>query len=482
MNTIISNNIQIQSPVDSIFEYAESNLILPNPNYIKKERMGFWTGNEPRELRLYERHGDTLVFPFGLVKTMMPMIRDGTFQTAFSQDEEIDYGEDVPLYDYQTTAVDSMVSAKYGILQSAAGSGKTQMGIAIIKKWKRKALWLCHTADLLKQSKERAERYMDSSLIGTITEGKVDIGKGVTFATVQTMCNLDLPLYRDMWDVVIVDEAHRVSGSPTQMTRYFKVLNNLAARHKYGLTATPDRSDGLIKATYALLGEVAYIVPEQAVADKVMKVSVVKVETQSEIDDDCLNDDGTINYTELITSLCEDDERSKLIASTIAKEKDHSCLILSDRLAHLEAIYNFLPDDMKKYAARINGKMTSKSGKEERQNAIEQMRTGEKRYLFATYSLAKEGLDIQRLDRLFLASPVKYKSIVIQAVGRVARTYSGKQQPIVYDFVDKNIGFCEKAYKERCRHYRKIGAILPPKDGNNRKQQQVNLFDKENET
>ena len=88
------------------------------------------------------------------------------------------------------------------------------------------------------------------------------------------------------------------------------------------------------------------------------------------------------------------------------------------------------------------------------------MRTGKKKYLFATYSLAKEGLDVPCIDRLFLASPVKYSGVVTQAVGRVRRTFPGKETPVVYDFVDKEIGYCIRAYKERCRSYRKMGAEI----------------------
>ena len=87
---------------------------------------------------------------------------------------------------------------RYGILQSPAGSGKTQMGIALVMRYGRRALWLTHTADLLNQSKARAERYMDKRLIGTITEGKVNIGQGITFATIQTMCRLDLAQHKDL--------------------------------------------------------------------------------------------------------------------------------------------------------------------------------------------------------------------------------------------------------------------------------------------
>ena len=86
-------------------------------------------------------------------------------------------------------------------------------------------------------------------MLGTITEGKANIGQTMTFATIQTMGKMDLELYRDEWDCIIVDECHRVSGTSTAVTQFSKVLNALRARHKYGLSATVHRADGLIKAT-----------------------------------------------------------------------------------------------------------------------------------------------------------------------------------------------------------------------------------------
>ena len=454
MKTIISNNIRITDPSHEVMRWVKDNLTLPNPEYAKKVRMGFWVGKTPTHLNLYEIQGADLVVPFGTLRSLLPLIQDHPCETRFAESPQVDYGDPVPLYDYQEKAAAIMKQAKYGMLQSAAGSGKTQIGIGLIKSWGKRALWLCHTADLLNQSKKRAERYMDKGLIGTITEGKVHLGTGVTFSTIQTVCNLDLSQYRDYWDVIIVDEAHRVSGSPTTMTRYFKVLNSLAARHKYGLTATPDRSDGLIKATYALLGDVVYAVPDEAVAEKIMKVSIRSIVTGVGLTEKCLNSDGTLNYTGMIGALCENTRRTELIASRIVAEEAHSCLILSDRLEHLESLMDCLPETMQKKAVRISGK----TPKAMRENALDQMRNGRKQYLFATYALAKEGLDIPRLDRLFLATPVKYNAIVIQSIGRIARTFPGKENPTVYDFVDSKIGYCMKAYKERCKHYRKVGA------------------------
>ena len=454
MRVKVSNNIRITNPTPEVITWCQTNLKLPNPEYAKKSRMGFWVGNTPKDLYLYEFHGRELVMPYGCLKSIAPLLNDAVVESEFKPSVSIDYGDPIPLYPYQEKAVEQAHNGLYGILQSKAGSGKTQMGIALVKQFGKRALWLTHTKDLCNQSKERAERYMDKSLVGTITEGKVNIGSGITFATVQTMGHLNLSLYKDYWDVIIVDECHRVCGSPTQLSMFSKVLNSLSARHKYGLSATVHRADGMIKATFALLGEVVYTVPDEAIADKVMQVGIKPIGTGVGISRECLNTDGTLNYTKLINYLCKNFDRSAFICNEIVGESHHSCLILSDRLEHLENIMGLLPEQMKPYAVMISGKMTSKKGKAEREQALEDMRTGKKKYLFATYSLAKEGLDIPCLERLFLTTPQKDYAVITQSIGRIARTHDGKADPIVYDFVD-NIGYLQKSFKKRCTTYKK---------------------------
>ena len=454
MQVTVSNNITITNPSKDILSWCNQHLKLTNPEYVKKARMGFWLGDTPKHIYLYEVHGDDLILPYGTLKQIAPLLEDALVTSNFKPPVSIDYGQPIPLYPYQEKAVGECVSGLYGILQSKAGSGKTQMGIALIKQYGRRALWLTHTKDLLTQSKERAERYMDKSLIGTITEGKVNIGSGVTFATIQTMSKLDLAQYRDVWDVIIVDECHRVAGSPTQLSMFSKVLNSLSARHKYGLSATVHRADGMIEATYALLGGIVYTVPDEAVADKVMRVGIKVIGTGVGISRTCLNTDGTLNYTKLITYLCDNFDRHLVIHDAIVKERNHSCLILSDRLEHLERLMALLPPTMQPYAVMISGKMTSKKGKAEREQALEDMRTGKKKYLFATYSLAKEGLDIPCLERLFMATPQKDYAVITQSIGRIARTFEGKADPVCYDFVD-DIIHLQKSFKKRCATYKK---------------------------
>ena len=454
---IVSNQIRVQQPSEEIQDWCNEHLVIPNPDYSKKVRMHFWLGNTPKNLYLYEWDGSTLVLPYGCLTHVLLMSHITDVQFEFPEEQHIDFHCNVPLYDYQETAMDAMANASYGILQSPAGSGKTQIGIALAAKLGVRTLWLTHTHDLLLQSKHRAEQYMSPSLTGTITEGKVQVGKAITFATVQTMCNLNLDLYKNTWDCIIVDECHRVAGTPTAVTQFSKVLNSLAARHKYGLSATVHRADGMINATYALLGQIAYQVPDEAVADKIMTVSILPQTTNIGLDRAFLDTDGTIIYAKLINYLTEDVNRNSIILCDLIANADHYNLILSDRLNHLELLMDSLPFKLRKQAVMVDGSMTSKKAKVQREQAIEDMRAGKKHYLFATYRLAKEGLDIPRLDRLFLTTPQKDYAVITQSIGRIARTFEGKGEPIAYDYVDKQIQYLLRSYKKRCTTYRKCG-------------------------
>lgn len=461
MEMSIGNKIRVREPSDTLMNYCYKNLRFRNPEFVKKKRMGFYTGNTPEYLYLYEKNGDTLILPYGCLKVLEDMFIDpycDLVESEFLTPKKVDFHCEVPLYDYQAEAVDGMEKVYCGILQSAAGSGKTQMGIALAARLGRKTLWLTHTKDLLSQSKQRAEQYMDSSLTGTITDGKVNIGRGITFATVQTMSCLDLQSLRNEWDVIIVDECHHVAGTPTAVTQFSRVLNNLAARHKYGLSATVHRADGLIGATYALIGPVAHTVPDTAVSDRIMKVSVLPRETGVVISKDCLDTDGTIIYSKLLTYLSGQWQRNQMIVNDIVTQAldDHSHLILSDRLDHLEELMHLLPPHLRAKSAMVSGKMTSKKARGEREQIMQRMRSGDLRFLFATYALAKEGLDIPRLDRLYLTTPQKDYAVITQSIGRIARTCEGKGEPVCFDYVD-NIKSLVKAYKRRCTSYRKAG-------------------------
>lgn len=457
MHIRIRNRLIISDPTPAVRFYCENHLVLDNPDYYKRERMGKYTGNIPSKLWLYEQMGNVLWVPFGCLQDIWknhPYPDDYTFE--ISPIRPCFYESRIDLYPYQVIAVQAAVRAKNGVLVMPCGSGKTQCGLEIIARIGGRALWLTHTQDLLNQSKSRAETVLSDVGIGCITAGKVDIGTHITFATVQTLSKLDLNDYRDQWDVIIVDEAQHCAGSPTKVTQFYKAVSQLSARYKIGLTATPKRSDGLQAAMFALLGGKIHEVTREEVAHTTCPVKVIPVETGWMPDYDAvLMGDGMIDYNKVIDAMIHDEERYGVVLEQLKQLKE-SCMVLANRVEYLQRLCADYTQYQYGNAVCLSGMGQSKKAKAERKAALQALNTGELDCIFATYQLAKEGLDVPNLRYVVLATPEQDETTVIQSVGRVGRKAEGKAFGTVIDFVDL-FGLYQGYFKKRKGYYRKIG-------------------------
>jgi len=242
MKIIVSNNIRIQEPDKRIKDYCETNLVIKNPEYGQLKRLGKWTGNISSYLVWYEINGNELKLPFGCLSDLFKMYPKEIFENRIITGEKVTYKSKIKLYEYQEEVCQKAILKKNGIIVMPAGSGKTQTALEIIARLGLRTLWITHTIDLLNQSYDRAKSNLEEVDLGKIVNGKIQIGTHITFATVQTLKSIDLQEYADTWDCIIVDECHRVCGTPAKAGMFYKVINKLIARYKYGLTATPNRS------------------------------------------------------------------------------------------------------------------------------------------------------------------------------------------------------------------------------------------------
>ena len=197
MNVKISNEITIEEPTREVWQYIKRNLVFENPEYHKKVRMGFWVGNTPRLLNLYEKIQNNAVIPFGMIN-YVKNLEDVNITYSFNEHEDIDYNSEIKLKDYQKPAVEQLTQNNNGILIADCGTGKTVMGMETVARLKKPTLWIAHTKDLVYDARREANKFFDipRHCIGTITEGKVDIGTHITFATIQTLCFMLLNLSR----------------------------------------------------------------------------------------------------------------------------------------------------------------------------------------------------------------------------------------------------------------------------------------------
>lgn len=456
----VDSRLHIKNYTKSMFEWAKEKLVFDNPKFIKTEALGKWTGNIQRYIYMYEIRDNWLILPFGCFKDFYMLFKNqlSVVKSLISPTRAVNYESHINLYDYQETAVNRLLSAKNGVVVAPCGSGKTQMGLELVARLGLKTLWIAHTHDLVQQSMERAKANfgLDIEKFGKIAQGKVKIGD-ITFATAQTLCGLDLPLYKNEWDVIVVDECHHIYKGDNSLAMFYKILSNLSARYRFGLTATPKRSDGLERCMTALLGDIVHTIPKEEVKKFTCPVRVEKRETGYKPNlDVVLAGDGTIIYSDLIKDLTNDIKRNEKIAEDIKalinSDETIRILVLSDRVEHLSTLREMLSG----YKVRqLMALSNSKKAREERRQVLKDLNDGKINVVLATYQLAREGLDIPNLNYLVMASPVKDPITVEQSVGRVGRKAEGKDYGTCIDYTD-DFGMLRGFSKKRDVVYKRL--------------------------
>ena len=65
MKITLTNIIQIEEPTQEILDYCKNELTFNNPDYTKKQRMGFWVGKTPKTIKLYDYYNNNIYLPMG---------------------------------------------------------------------------------------------------------------------------------------------------------------------------------------------------------------------------------------------------------------------------------------------------------------------------------------------------------------------------------------------------------------------------------
>lgn len=220
------------------------------------------------------------------------------------------------------------------------------------------------------------------------------------------------------------------------------------SKYMLGLSATPDRKDGLGPLGAApviswFLGPVITDLRGQGMPTDV-QVHVLPYHSPAyDLPPPLARGGACINMAKLVSDMAADEQRNVLIMRHLAElvGQGRRILCLSDRRAHCQRLLEL-------FAAACPGKQGHLYlGGMKPAQLEEAARTGDA--LFASYGLASEGLDIPTLDSLVLCTP---RSDVEQAVGRVLR---GAPGPLVLDVLDKTaVGYAQfnkrRAYYQRC--------------------------------
>ena len=429
-------------PVEDVPAFVLEELVIDNPTYWKNQRMGVSTQGISPTLNLYDEKDGYYYLPRSL-NIGLPI--DDDFRVE-GHKGKIDFkGE---LRDYQGPAIEALVNAEGGILQAGTGRGKTVMALAAIAKVGVTTLILVHKEFLMNQWVDRIKEFLGYDA-GIIRGDRWDWeGKKIVVGMLQTFHSRRDEIPDEMlqyFGLVISDEVHRVAAETWQ-----SVVTMFPAKRRWGLTATVKRTDGLQSIFLAHIGPVVYKIEGVMETPKIAKVGVNYEFDINPYRNRWGNKD--INISKLVTAITKIPQRNNLILNLTAKsvEKGRKIIVFSERVAHLEGLnekFNSVMKDLGYTSGLYIGKMKQ----EERDTVAEECDV-----LFATYHIAKEGLDIPELDTCVFASPVSNEITVEQSIGRIARSHEGKKDPIVIDIVDNNIDIFQNMYFKRVRTYNRL--------------------------
>ena len=313
-----------------------------------------------------------------------------------------------------------------GCIVIPPGKGKTVLGLCLACFLKRRTLIIVHKTFLLEQWIERATSYTDAN-IGIICQNKVDIkDKQIVIGMLQSLNSRDYGNILDMFDLVIFDEVHHLGAE-----HFCKILQKSNRPYLLGLTGTPERKDKMEKIFYWYIGPISYRMEHKV--DQNVKIQIYKFNMDNNIKFKMLYNNYTkkYNFSKMISNLTEINERNelivKIIQNTLIEASERQIFLLTNRRDHLI--------ELKKKLDEIYGTENVafyKGGMKKEDLKISES----KRIILGTYEMASEGLDIEDLDTLILATP---KSDIVQSIGRIMRKNKNDyiNTPLIIDIYDQ---------------------------------------------
>ncbi|MBN2874611.1 MAG: DEAD/DEAH box helicase [Spirochaetales bacterium] len=153
----------------------------------------------------------------------------------------------------------------YGVVVMPCGAGKTVVGMAAMATIQRKTLIITTNVAAVHQWMDELLDKTDVSRdnLGEYTGAAKDV-RPITIATYQVLTwrpdkNSDYPHFdlfrREKWGLIIYDEVHLLPAP------VFRVVAEIQAIRRLGLTATLIREDGLQEDVFSLIGPKRYDVP-----------------------------------------------------------------------------------------------------------------------------------------------------------------------------------------------------------------------------
>jgi len=423
------------------FNVISSGLSLVNPVYAVMKRQGNVRALYaiPQFIKYYKRTADGLVVGRGVLPRLIRHFKDHIdfISTDVCTDtiKDGEFKSSIKLRDYQEGCTEEILKNVEGILQLSVGFGKTYISIKMIEETQLKTLIIVPRLNLLKQFKSDIKNLCGYDP-GIINGPTFNI-KDVTLATIQTLKKRDLTKLRKYFGMVIADECHTVPS-----VRGTKVIESFNPFRLYGMSGTPDRSDGQGEAIKFMFGD---IIINRSLPQSLPAVEVVR----------CAEEMCEDTYAAIIDSQVDNIKRNVLIVdkSNESYSMGRKVLILTKRTRHCDELIKMI--DTNKIKCHIIKSQLPVKEQVAQDKLLESLRDGGRDLdiIMGTFGLLSTGINIPALDTIIFAGDIKSSVLVTQSIGRILRLFDGKQSPKIIDIDDVKSGILHNQARLRKKFY-----------------------------
>lgn len=494
----LSSTLTLTNLTEEQSESVKESLTFENPDYKNALRYsGYGATTLPKYLNYYVQRGSQLIVPAGFDYRRLGITR--------ICDTRVKVPVEVPpfiltLRDDQERAARAFLrsnkprGSQCGMIQMPTGKGKTVMGIYLAYALKQRTLVIVHKSDLVRGWKKDAEIAFDGKIkVGIIGGGKRVIGDFITVATVQTLNKLSDEEFAELQDAfgfVIVDECHHIAASS------YDLVNNLNARYKLGLTATPERKDGLSHLMTDYLGDFCFQLTSAPNDKDILPVDIIMRDCDAFVDPVCSvvkNDQNKVLkyqlsdlYSPATKKLEKDQIRLSEIAdyrkrpripftdmlSVVFSRKEFNNMVIKDMIYEIEAghsciaffnlkehcslyYYKLINAGVPKELIQIyNGDCSAKQLEE----CLQRAESKDALMTLTTFSKSTEGTNVNAWEVGFMVGSTNDGKNAEQAVGRIRRLAPNKlKRARMYDYCLKNVPMLARHTQTRVKRYQKLG-------------------------
>lgn len=337
----------------------------------------------------------------------------------------------------QQTALESIAAVRAvgnnkAIVISATGTGKTILSALDVRAVDPvRLLFVVHREQILDRTIEEYRRVLGGpdSNYGKLTGNFRQGDRRYVFATVQTLSRSGVlaGFAPNAFDYVIVDEAHRAASSS-----YRQVMEHFKPEFLLGLTATPERTDGV--NVFELFD---YNVPYEIRLNHALEEGMLSPFHYYGIADVTYEDGKTVNGDADLNRLISPERVDHLIKAIDtygqAGVAPHGLIFCSSK-AEARALSAALNKTELRGRKLRTVALTGEDSIPHREAKVDELEAGHLDYIL-TVDVFNEGVDIPCINQVIMLRQTESAIVFVQQLGRGLRMAPGKDYLVVIDFI-----------------------------------------------